>query len=463
MKEVHGRTLTSIIKQHRRQTLSGLDSEASGAIDSRMPTRQPDSENPSPNTTETTALGTAAAPPPEQSAPVEDDTDWTEQRLMAVYQKVCEAVAYAHTRGVIHCDLKPENVMVGRFGEVVVMDWGVALLANSPAVLEANEQPVETRGFDAERARLVGGTPGYMSPEQMAGAIDQVGPPADVFALGVLLYQMFAGRRPYRGKRGQVIRMALRGEIPPMPVRPGSIFDEALWKIIVRALRPRPDERFADAVELSEVIARWRDGAIKREEALVFVERAEGLFPRIEAARSEAADIRVRARERLQTLEDETDLRAKSKVWSDFDRADERERDAALETVEAARLLRDALFHAPELPEARALLAQIHYQEHRHAERQRNYAEAARHELLLRAHDVGEYADYLKGEERLHIEFEKPRRVRLYRVRERNRQLTPQLVRAFPEDTKLDAVLPVGSYLIQLRDDDVVVNYPVLL
>jgi serine/threonine-protein kinase len=138
-----------------------------------------------------------------------DEPDGPERlpRLLAVVEKVCQAVAYAHSRGVIHRDLKPSNVMVGQFGEVQVMDWGLAkeLSRTEPAVVpdEATED-VETVGRVEEaaglsRAGAALGTPAYMPPEQAAGDWDIVDERADVFALGAILCQALTGQPPYQG------------------------------------------------------------------------------------------------------------------------------------------------------------------------------------------------------------------------------------------------------------------------
>jgi len=188
--------------------------------------------------------------------------------LLTVLQKVCDAIAFAHARGVLHRDLKPHNIMVGEFGEVLVMDWGLAkILPGSPLAAEsspsawatvpglaadvqpAHESEAETivstptsaastpapgivhssatgfsRPADSQMtlAGVVMGTPSYMSPEQAAGLVEEVGPQSDVFALGGLLYAVLTLHPPVRGKtREEILSKVRAGEIVP-PTRHSS-------------------------------------------------------------------------------------------------------------------------------------------------------------------------------------------------------------------------------------------------
>ncbi|MGE3343373.1 MAG: serine/threonine-protein kinase [Vicinamibacterales bacterium] len=138
----------------------------------------------------------------------------TDAARLAVFERVVEAVAFAHARGVVHRDLSPANVMVGRFGEVLVMDWGVARLMNSVA----SETP----------ARV--GTPGFTAPESAAGS-GAAGPAVDVYALGALLQWLFAAK-------------------PRLPRR--------LRAIIAKCLSPEPSDRYTDARGLAADLARYR-------------------------------------------------------------------------------------------------------------------------------------------------------------------------------------------------------------
>lgn len=132
------------------------------------------------------------------------DSAWSLPRVLQVIVAVSEVVAYAHSKGVVHRDLKPQNVMVGRFGETFVMDWGVAKLIDCAAAPATNGDSVVLDSIatstDVALNTLPGdvlGTPSYMAPEQASGALECMGPSIDQYAIGAILYEVIANRRPY--------------------------------------------------------------------------------------------------------------------------------------------------------------------------------------------------------------------------------------------------------------------------
>ncbi|MCC7014137.1 MAG: protein kinase [Planctomycetes bacterium] len=197
------------------------------------------------------------------------DIDWSQARLLIVLQRVCEATAYAHSRGAIHRDLKPANVMVGDFGEVYVMDWGLSKLRDDAGQPETSSVGASSSGDSlATMEGEVIGTPCYMSPEQAAGAQNHVGPATDVYAIGAMLYELICGSPPYcvEGRAPPphaVLARLLRG--PPAPLEHCAPRTPAeLLAICDKAMRRDPRQRFVDARDLASDLAAFAEDRVVR-------------------------------------------------------------------------------------------------------------------------------------------------------------------------------------------------------
>ncbi|MBL8625746.1 MAG: serine/threonine protein kinase [Myxococcales bacterium] len=171
------------------------------------------------------------------------------RRLLAAFVDVCLAVEFAHTRGVIHRDLKPANIMLGDFGEVYVLDWGVArVLRDGPERAGDDIVSLDGRGT---HAGAVLGTPGYMAPEQARG--DAVTPASDLYALGATLFEILTGAAFARG-------VLDTSGLDPVPSHRGADVPPELDAICARALAPAPADRFASARALADAVQGYLDG-----------------------------------------------------------------------------------------------------------------------------------------------------------------------------------------------------------
>jgi serine/threonine-protein kinase len=218
-----------------------------------------------------------------------------------IFEKVCQAVAYAHSRGIIHRDLKPANVMVGAFGEVQVMDWGLARGMASPGD-EAGEEhhPVGAAAGELTRPGEGLGTLAYAAPEQARG--ESVDARADVFGLGAILCEVLTGSPPFTGSsRAEVQRRAEAGDLGEAYslLDAGSASRDAeLIQLCRRCLSPRPEDRPADARSLAAEVSAYRAGVQERLRRAE-LERAEQSARAEEETRTrQAAEGRVRAERR---------------------------------------------------------------------------------------------------------------------------------------------------------------------
>jgi serine/threonine protein kinase len=213
--------------------------------------------------------------------------------LLATFQKICDAMAYAHSMGVVHRDLKPDNVMIGEYGEVLVMDWGLAKkIAHGTgddvagdAVPEA--PPPDLRGFQTLNGLIVG-TPPYIAPEAARGELDKIDRRSDIFVLGAILYAILTLRPPFSGKEfAELIEQIVSGKFahpssfnqpvkatrhpePPTPDAdgnhyvlahlPGKRVPEGLGAVILKAMSYAAEDRYQTVAELQADVTAWQGG-----------------------------------------------------------------------------------------------------------------------------------------------------------------------------------------------------------
>jgi serine/threonine-protein kinase len=182
------------------------------------------------------------------------------RRYLAIFEQVAQTIAYAHARGVIHRDLKPSNVMVGSFGEVQVVDWGLAKVLARGDDRDPETGAVATiQGGGSSESRSeagsVLGTPAYMAPEQARGEVEALDERSDVFALGALLCEILTGRPPYQGTRDEVLHQARAGSLDDAFARLDACrADPELVDIARRCLDPAPEARYREAGQVSRAI-----------------------------------------------------------------------------------------------------------------------------------------------------------------------------------------------------------------
>jgi len=184
-------------------------------------------------------------------------------RLLAIFLDVCDAVIYAHSRGVLHLDIKPSNVLVGRYGQTILFDWGLAKVVGR----EEAQLDEDAEDFDAEvlndmtLSGMMKGTPGYMAPEQTITKGHTTGR-TDVYALGALLYFILTGKTPVKGHNvTEVVANTRAGKVTNPKLRcPGVNIPGSLVSVVLRALQVNPHDRYASVKEFSAEVTRYLRG-----------------------------------------------------------------------------------------------------------------------------------------------------------------------------------------------------------
>jgi hypothetical protein len=206
-----------------------------------------------------------------------DEESADRSRFFPIFEQICQAVGYAHAHAVIHRDLKPSNIMVGAFGEVQVMDWGLAKVVTEGAVpqpsastgeeLEQTRTAIGTRrdaGLATEAGSLLG-TPAFISPEQAGGEMDKIGPRSDVFGLGAILCVILTGHPPYRGAGADAMLLqAIRGQLDDAFARLDACDADPEVVVLARRCLAGLAERPADGAEVAEAVAHLRAAAEER-------------------------------------------------------------------------------------------------------------------------------------------------------------------------------------------------------
>jgi serine/threonine-protein kinase len=348
-----------------------------------------------------------AAGDPQHSA------EYTQGRLLRHFIQICETVDYAHSRGVVHCDLKPANILLGHFGEVLVLDWGLAYRVD-------------------EGTAYRGGTPGYMAPEQTtrAGTIDAR---TDVYALGVILFEMLALESHEPTSHTTVVRKPLR--VAPRDVRrpstraPERGIPAELDDICAKALSDDPAARFASARELAAAVAAFLEGTKERERRQRRADESAGDGDRLAESYHELIESRP------ERAADVAALRATLLPWEPAERKGELwDAEDALAVTDglgvrmfqaAAAAYEQALEEVPGHARARRGLARLYQAQLENAARRRDELDRLYFEELVKQYDDGAIQGSLRAEGTLVVGSAVPGVLRVVTVEEHGHRLVP--------------------------------------
>jgi serine/threonine-protein kinase len=237
-----------------------------------------------------------------------------QRRLLAVFEQVCRTMAYAHSRRVVHRDLKPSNVMLGAFGEIQVVDWGLAKVLGRedvPSVRPAETRAPEisliatVRSGSAGSESLAGsvlGTPGYMSPEQALGRVEDVDERTDVFALGAILCEILTGQPPFTGEARDQILLAARGNLEDATARLAKCnADPGIVAVALKCLAAERGDRFPAAGAVVDAVSAHLSGIearARRAEVAAVLARTKAEEERTAAAREQVKAKSARSAQR---------------------------------------------------------------------------------------------------------------------------------------------------------------------
>ncbi|MEE2830210.1 MAG: serine/threonine-protein kinase, partial [Myxococcota bacterium] len=341
----------------------------------------------------------------------EETALWTRHRLLTAFIQVCNAVAYAHEQGVLHRDIKPDNVMLGRFGQVLLMDWGVARVLDSLA--EESNDPSTSITSSVSSSTLVGttiGTPGYMSPEQANGQLTQLGPHSDVWSLGAVLYELLTYQSAFVASTPlKLLFEAARSEPPDPRVRaPERDIPDEIAEVCLKALSATAAERFTSALELAEAIEAFLEGSRRKEAAAGHVAAADRAWGQYRKLQQERSSLEERVRVLAKAVPGWASLEEKADLLQTRDRLEEVSRERVDLFEEVVSSCEKALSQDPGNPGGRSLLAQVHYARFEEAEASGDVETMRGAERRILRYDDGSMAPLVRGTGALTLRTDPP-------------------------------------------------------
>ncbi|MGE0431142.1 MAG: SUMF1/EgtB/PvdO family nonheme iron enzyme [Planctomycetota bacterium] len=357
-------------------------------------------------------------------------------RLLQAFLGACQAVAYAHSKGVIHRDIKPANIMLGDFGEVLVVDWGLALVRARRAEDDTGDFVDTLSGVSTDTMQdAVAGTPAYMSPEQAEGVGDRIDHRSDIYALGAVLYEILTHQIPFRGPNALAVLMDVRqGKlVPPSQRAPHLVIPRTLEEICLRAMAHDPEQRYQSVEELSQDVTLFVEGTQEREK--MHARSAERMAEAREMTDRywQLRDDEDAAMASLEKLKDEVvghEPPAKKQTLFDAEARYERLRNETTDAWNALiRAYNECLAFEPDNAAARSDMAALYWRMFAESEKAgptRDMREQAFYRSQVEYFDDEKrFADALVGDGHLHIAVDRTNAtVRLGRNREVGRVLT---------------------------------------
>jgi serine/threonine-protein kinase len=384
-----------------------------------------------------------------------DPHDYTLNRLLRYFLQVCNAVDYAHHRGVIHCDIKPANILLGDYGEVLLVDWGLA---------QSRNHPLGVRG----------GTLGYMAPEQMDPKVERLDWRTDVFALGAIIYEILCGVPAFDEARSSDVTAIGKDptriyKLPPLPsTRVAVEIPREVEDICMQAIAVERDERLDTVRELANAIEDWIEGSKQKERQRIESDKSADSGDELAERYHEFVESRP---EKLMVFRA---LRADVTPWAPLD--DKQDLWDAEDIVRVTDALQVRTFHSavsayeraldavPSHTRARRGLARLYWAELQRARHRGEALDQVAYEQLLREVDDGTFVRELQRDGVLELTIGKHAgRVTLSKLVERQRRLVEGSTDVIEERPSAQRSLPAGRYVVtsMIGDGPASMSWPI--
>jgi serine/threonine-protein kinase len=369
--------------------------------------------------------------------------EFTTTRLIGLLVQVCNAIHYAHVRGVIHRDLKPDNIMVGEYGEVLVMDWGLARVIHGE--VDTSLRAVAERGHTL-------GTPSYMPPEQARGEMEHVDMRSDVYSIGAILYELLTLQPPFgQGSPIDIMWRVVEDPLPaPSECAPLRVIPEDLERICMRALAYYPLQRFPSAKAMADALQDWLDGVQPRE-ARLHVQAGQRHSARYLAALRALAALTAEIAEQERVVEDWEPPERKRAMWALEDRRRDLELESARAIGQASTEFAQALAYEPGHAAARRGMTDLHWHRLQQAEARGDEASAIYFRAMIQQFDDGQvYAQRMIDTASLRVEVRavSPAALILWPLIEQERRLTMGPAAQRAGQVLVASALPIGRYTL---------------
>jgi serine/threonine-protein kinase len=376
--------------------------------------------------------------------------EYTLHRLVTILERIAEALQFAHERGVIHRDLKPDNIMLGDYGEVHLMDWGLARIEADSAEYEHVETARTESGLETQYGAIKGTLP-YMSPEQAVG--HPVDGRTDLYALGCVLYEILTLHPAFDPQDEELFLKVQEGSFPDVATRnPRRPVPATLVDVCRKAMARGREERYPSAAEMREALRAWLDGRAERErrheEAEALAAQGKEAAAKYERLKTEVGEAEAAAEAEAANYKPFQPVSEKRSMIEASKRVETLQTEVALAFAETAHLFNAALTQELDNATARTALTDLWQHQLADAERRGDPADTA-HALAM----AERYADGPIPSDGSIVLTSDPAGadVTLYRYEEVDGVLTPKDEQHLGETPLRPVPLPMGSYLCVLK------------